>query len=60
MQNCALAEARAHLRPLHEGSENDLVLESLFGALWRPLLGVALENSWLQVDPKRDPKGDPK
>ena len=35
-----------------EGSKNELVLESLFGALWRALLGAALENSWSQGDPK--------
>ena len=44
----------------HEGSKNDHVLESLFGAIWRPFLGAALENSWLQGNPERDPKGGPK
>ena len=43
-----------------EGSKKSYFLESLFGPLWRPLLGDALENSWLQGDPKRDPKGGPK
>ena len=43
-----------------EGSKKSYLLESLFGPLWRPLLGDALENSWLQGGPKRDPKGGPK
>ena len=43
-----------------EGSKESYFLESLFGPLWRPLLGDALENSWLQGGPKRDPKGGPK
>ena len=43
-----------------EGSKKSHVSESLFGPLWRPLLGDALENSWLQGAPKKGPKGGPK
>ena len=39
-----------------EGSKKSHVSESLFGPLWRPLLGDALENSWLQGAPKRGSK----
>ena len=48
------------LEASNRGSKQDLVLESLFGALWRPLLGGALENSWLQGNPKRNAKGGSK
>ena len=46
------------LEPSQEGSENELVLESLFGPPWRPRLGTALENSWLQGNPKKDVQND--
>ena len=48
------------LEPSQEGSKSELVLESLFGAFWRPLLGPALKNSWLQGNPKKCSKGGPK
>ena len=48
------------LEASNEGAKNDFVLESLFGTLWKPLLGAALENSWFQGNFKKAPKGGPK
>ena len=56
MENYALAGRELTLG-FSGGIQNELVLESLFGAFWRPLLGPALENSLLQVDPNKIQKG---